>query len=239
MSSPDGQDDGQDGLTDVDEITAVAQDYLKAIWSATEWGGPPVTTKALARRFGTTAANVSETVKRLAGQGLVTYRPYQPVELTARGTALALTMVRRHRMVETFLVTTLGYDGDEVHDEAERLEHAVSDRLIARIDALLGHPLVDPHGDPIPRADGAVQRPADTIALSTAGPGRYEVVRVSDAEAGPLAGLLRRGVRPNEVVSVEPAAADPARGDAVVLDPDGLPLDEQEAALIRVRAITP
>ncbi|MDN5770546.1 MAG: metal-dependent transcriptional regulator, partial [Microlunatus sp.] len=149
----------------VEEITTVAQDYLKVIWSATEWGGPAITTKDLAARFGTSQANVSETVKRLAGQNLVDYQPYKPVVLTPRGTVLALAMVRRHRLVETFLVTVLGYEWEEVHDEAERLEHAVSDTLIARIDQRLGHPTSDPHGDPIPAADGTVRRPDDTLQL--------------------------------------------------------------------------
>ena len=125
-------------MTSVDELTAVAQDYLKVIWSATEWGDPPITTKGLAARLGTTQANVSETVKRLAAQGLVTYESYRPVRLTARGERLAVAMVRRHRLIEAFLVGVLDYRWDEVHDEAEALEHAASDTLIDRIDALLG-----------------------------------------------------------------------------------------------------
>ena len=120
---------------DVDTITPVAQDYLKAIWTATEWGGAPITTGALASRFGTSAANVTDTVRRLAAQGLVEYTPYRPVQLTEDGAAYAVAMVRRHRLIETFLVTALGYGWDEVHTEAERLEHAVSDTLVERIDA--------------------------------------------------------------------------------------------------------
>lgn len=195
----------------VDEITPVAQDYLKVIWSATEWGGPAIGTKELALRFGTTAANVSETVKRLANQHLVEHQPYKPVVLTPRGTALALAMVRRHRLVESFLVETLGYDWDEVHDEAERLEHAVSDTMIERIDRLLGHPAADPHGDPIPSADGTVTRPAGTINLSEAGAGAFTVVRISDADPACLGRLLALEVLPGAAILVTHDHSTPGR----------------------------
>ncbi|MDN5767268.1 MAG: metal-dependent transcriptional regulator [Humibacillus sp.] len=194
----------------VDEITPVAQDYLKVIWSATEWGAPPIGTKELALRFGTTAANVSETVKRLAAQRLVEHQPYKPVVLTPRGTDLALAMVRRHRLVESFLVETLGYDWDEVHDEAERLEHAVSDTMIDRIDRLLGHPVADPHGDPIPAADGTVARPAGTVNLSEAGAGAFTVVRISDADPACLGRLLALEVLPGAAILVTHDDSTPA-----------------------------
>jgi DtxR family Mn-dependent transcriptional regulator len=113
-------------MVEVDDLTAVAQDYLKVIWTATERDEPPITTTGLAARLGTSAPNVSETLRRLGGQGLVTYEPYRPVRLTAAGERLAVGMVRRHRLLEAFLVQVLGYGWDEVHEEAERLEHAVS-----------------------------------------------------------------------------------------------------------------
>ncbi len=181
---------------DPNDITPVAQDYLKVIWSATEWGGPPITTKALADRFQTSQANVSETVRRLAGQGLMHYEPYRPVSLTAAGSAYAVAMVRRHRVLETFLVSILHYSWNEVHDEAERMEHAVSERLIERMDALLGHPTADPHGDPIPRADGTVHHPPEARPLNEVEPGRYTVLRVSDADPDALDRLDTLGVRP-------------------------------------------
>lgn len=235
MTSRSGSAGSDPAGSDPDEISPVVQDYLKVIWSATEWGAPPISTKALAKRFGTTQANVSETVKRLAGQGLVVYRPYQPVVLTERGTALALAMVRRHRLVECFLVTTVGYDWDEVHDEAERLEHAVSEQLISRIDQLLGHPTADPHGDPIPTPEGVVVRPVDTIRLTDAEPGRYRVVRVSDADSDQLAELLRRGVQPDVTVVVR---AEPVTAERTILGPRGSPITAAEAVLIRVRLLT-
>ena len=181
---------------DLSEITPVAQDYLKAIWSATEWGDPPITTKGLAERMGTTAPNVTDTVKRLAAQGLIEYQPYKPVTLTTLGEQHAVAMVRRHRLLETFLVTTLGYPWEEVHDEAERLEHAASDAMIERIDAQLGHPTADPHGDPIPTAQGRTRRPLNTTRLTQARPGRYEIVRLSDADPQRLTRFRDTGLVP-------------------------------------------
>lgn len=187
---------------DVSEISPVAQDYLKAIWSATEWGDPPITTMGLAERMGTTAPSVTDAVRRLATQGLVEYRPYRPVALTALGERHALAMVRRHRLLETFLVTTLDYTWDEVHEEAEHLEHAASAALIDRIDARLGHPAADPHGDPIPTADGRIHRPADSLRLAETAPGRYRCLRVSDADPGLLARLREHEIAPGTTVIV-------------------------------------
>lgn len=163
------------------QLSAVSQDYLKVIWSATEWEDRPVTTKLLAARLGVGASTVSETVRRLADSGLVTHEPYGAVGLTEAGRGLALAMVRRHRLVETFLVEVLGYGWDEVHDEAEVLEHAVSDLFVDRIAARLGHPTRDPHGDPIPGPDGSFDPPAATL-LWQVEPGSWHVTRISDAD---------------------------------------------------------
>jgi DtxR family Mn-dependent transcriptional regulator len=190
------------GDVDIDAITPVAQDYVKAIWAATEWGDPPITTKALASRFGTTPANVTDTMKRLSAQGLVDYEPYRPVALTEKGSRFAIAMVRRHRLLETFLVTTLGYRWDEVHDEAERLEHAATELLIDRIDALLGHPATDPHGDPIPDAEGRAVAPAGAVRLAEAAAGRHVVRRVSDADPATLTEAARLGIVPGAVIVV-------------------------------------
>ena len=161
-------------------ITKTAEDHLKAIWSALEWGGTPATIKELAERFGTTAAAASSTVKRLAGQGLLVHEPYKAIVLTPVGERVAVGMVRRHRLIETFLVNQLGYSWDEVHEEAENLEHSVSEMMIDRIDPLLGHPHVDPHGDPIPTRRGEVSYPAGAQRLSEVGAGEYFVTRISD-----------------------------------------------------------
>lgn len=115
------------------------------IWTAQEWSREKVSTKLLAERIGVSASTASESIRKLADQGLVHHEKYGAVTLTDAGRRAALAMVRRHRLMETFLVQELGYGWDEVHDEAEILEHAVSDRMLDRIDAKLGHPTRDPH----------------------------------------------------------------------------------------------
>src|SRR5690606_17598080 len=143
--------------------------------------------------LGLAASSVTEMVKKLAASGLVSHVPYGAIMLTEEGRALALTMVRRHRLIETWLVESFGYAWDEVHDEAEVLEHAVSDRLLDRIDASLGHPVRDPHGDPIPRADGSIQVP-DAVVLSLASAGHQgQIVRISDRDPELLRYLDERG----------------------------------------------
>ncbi|WP_242511222.1 metal-dependent transcriptional regulator [Pengzhenrongella frigida] len=163
------------------DLTPVAQDYLKIIWSAREWSSAPVTIKMLAGRLGVGAPTVSETVRRLSSQGLVEHAPYGEIGLTELGRAHAVAMVRRHRLLETFLVQELGYGWDEVHDEAEVLEHAVSDLMIERIDERLGRPARDPHGDPIPTRDGRVPTPP-ARRLWDLEPGEWVVARISDAD---------------------------------------------------------
>lgn len=199
----------------LDEITPVAQDYLKAIWSATEWGDAPLSTKSLAARMGTTAPNVTETVKRLAAQGLVEYQPYKPVTLTGKGREHAIAMVRRHRLLESFLAATLGYSWDEVHAEAERLEHAASDELIERIDQMLGRPTRDPHGDPIPTPEGQRAQPAHAVRLDVAEPGFYRVLRISDADPQRLVRFQQAGLVPCTVVEVTEAGHSRLRVVAV------------------------
>jgi DtxR family transcriptional regulator, Mn-dependent transcriptional regulator len=167
-------------------VTAVGQDYLKVIWNAHEWspeGGPQkVSTKMLADRIGVSASTASESIRKLAEQGLVDHEKYGAVTLTEAGRRAALEVVRRHRLLETFLVNELGYGWDEVHDEAEVLEHAVSDRLVARIDAKLGYPRRDPHGDPIPASDGQVPTPLARQLWACGDGETATVARISDAD---------------------------------------------------------
>ncbi|WP_421840838.1 manganese-binding transcriptional regulator MntR [Mycobacterium sp.] len=163
-------------------LTAVAQDYLKVIWTAQEWSREKVSTKMLAQKIGVSASTASESIRRLAEQGLVDHEKYGAVALTDTGRRAALAMVRRHRLLETFLVHELGYGWDEVHDEAEVLEHAVSERLIARIEAKLGFPRRDPHGDPIPGSDGRVPKPPARQLWACADGDTGTVARISDAD---------------------------------------------------------
>jgi DtxR family Mn-dependent transcriptional regulator len=163
-------------------LSAVAQDYLKVIWNAQEWSLERVSTKMLAEKIGVSASTASESIRKLAEQGLVNHEKYGAVTLTESGRQAALAMVRRHRLLEAFLVKELGYSWDEVHDEAEVLEHAVSDRLVARIDAKLGFPQRDPHGDPIPGSDGRVPTPPARQLWACHDGDAGTVARISDAD---------------------------------------------------------
>ncbi|MGH3521621.1 MAG: manganese-binding transcriptional regulator MntR [Mycobacterium sp.] len=164
------------------ELTTVAQDYLKVIWNAQEWSLEKVSTKMLAEKLGVSPSTASESIRKLAEQGLVDHEKYGAVTLTESGRRAALAMVRRHRLLEAFLVNELGYSWDEVHDEAEVLEHAVSDRLVARIDAKLGFPQRDPHGDPIPASDGQVPTPPARLLWACHEGDAGTVARISDAD---------------------------------------------------------
>lgn len=158
------------------------EDYLKAIYHLTE-GGDVASTTAIAQRLGIAAPSVTGMVKRLAEQGLVRHEPYRGAELTSQGRRAALRTVRRHRVLEAYLVAFLGYDWGTVHDEAERLEHAVSDPLIERMAQALGNPSVDPHGDPIPAPDGTIAEVVYTpITELPAGAAVVRRVQVEDGE---------------------------------------------------------
>lgn len=174
--------------------SSVAQDYLKAVYGAGEWTGAGASMSALAARLGVSASTASEMVRRLVAGGLLAHERYGLVTLTPEGRTAALAVVRRHRIVETYLVERLGYSWDEVHDEAELLEHAMSERLLERMDAALGHPARDPHGDPIPRADGTVPLPP-AVPLGDLDAGeRGRVARISDAEPQVLRYLTEVGI---------------------------------------------
>ncbi|WP_248759941.1 metal-dependent transcriptional regulator [Pseudarthrobacter sp. SSS035] len=156
------------------------EDYVKVIYGFTEWQDKPITSSQLAQRLGVANSSVSEMVRKLKDQGLVDHKPYSAITLTDSGVRLALSMVRRHRLIETYLVQELGYSWDEVHDEAELLEHAVSDTFIERMAAKLGNPQRDPHGDPIPAADGTVLLP-EAHLLGELDPGHTgRITRISD-----------------------------------------------------------
>jgi len=175
-------------------VASAIEDYVRAIYGHTEWQAEPITTSVLAARLGLAASSVTEMVKKLVVQGLVSHEPYGAVELTADGAALAVAVTRRHRLIETWLVGQMGYRWDEVHDEAEVLEHAISDRLLDALDAQLGFPVRDPHGDPIPAADGTVSRP-EAIRLGDAAEGhRGAVVRIRDRDPLLLRHLEAEGV---------------------------------------------
>ena len=184
------------------DLSMVAQDYLKVIWTTQEWSPERISTKLLAEKIGVSASTASESIRKLADQGLVDHAKYGAVSLTQAGRRAALAMVRRHRLLETFLVNELGYSWDEVHDEAEILEHAVSERLVARIDAKLGYPQRDPHGDPIPAADGQVPTPPARQLWDCRDGDTGTVARISDADPEMLRYFAHVGIRLDSGITV-------------------------------------
>lgn len=146
-------------------LTRSSEDYLKAIYSLAADGDDAVQTNPIAEALGLSAPSVSGMLRRLAEAGLLDHEPYRGVRLSPAGRAAALRVVRRHRILECYLTSRLGYDWDSVHAEAERLEHAVSDELIERMALVLGDPPYDPHGAPIPTRDGDIERP-DLVPLA-------------------------------------------------------------------------
>lgn len=182
-------------------LSRSVEDYLKTIYRLSE-AGRPASTSQIAEALALAPPSVSGMVKRLSEQGLLSHVPYRGVLLTEMGRRAAVRVVRRHRLIETYLVGRLGYTWDGVHDEAERLEHAVSDELVERMAAALGHPEVDPHGDPIPDAKGRVARP-DLVPLAEVGAGVIvEVRRVDTSDADRLRYLATAGLVPGATVHV-------------------------------------
>jgi DtxR family Mn-dependent transcriptional regulator len=185
------------------EVSSAVQDYAKAIYSLEQrCDGGAVSTNALAERLGVSAASASSMVKKLDSLGIVEHVPYRGVVLTERGMKVALEVLRHHRLLERFLAEELGVPWDRVHDEAEVLEHVLSEELEELIAAKLGHPTIDPHGDPIPTADLQIVEPA-TVAmdgLEIGDSGRF--VRVSDSDPEMLRYLGARGIAPGDTFEV-------------------------------------
>jgi DtxR family transcriptional regulator, Mn-dependent transcriptional regulator len=184
---------------DVDDLTGPVEDYLKAIYQR-ERSGEPAATNDLAIDLGVAPASVTGMVRRLAEQGLLTYERYRGVRLTAHGRLGALRTLRRHRVIEAYLVNALGYRWDEVHGEAERLEHAASNDLIDRMAEAIGEPTVDPHGAPIPSREGAVAE-ARYRTLSELEPGMAaDVMQVEDEDPELLRYLAELAIMPGSTV---------------------------------------
>lgn len=157
------------------------ENYVKAIYQiCASLGGQPAATGQVATALGVSPGTVTSMLKTLSEINLATYTPYEGVRLTTAGSALALRVVRRHRLIELFLVKTLKLTWDEVHEEAEHMEHAVSDRLVDRIDAFLGYPESDPHGDPIPKSDGSLASPASRSLAACSVGDQFRLARVID-----------------------------------------------------------
>jgi DtxR family Mn-dependent transcriptional regulator len=183
-------------LEDRAPLTAAVEDYVKAIYML-EGSGEAASTNALAARLEVTPAAVSGMLRKLDGLGLVEHEPYRGVRLTERGRIVALEVIRHHRLLELFLVESLGMGWDEVHAEAEVLEHVLSEELEELISAKLGNPTLDPHGDPIPSRELSIADDVGSCDLYQLEPGSSGTfVRVSDADAEMLRFLTERGIRP-------------------------------------------
>ena len=190
----------------VSTLSESTQNYLKAVWSLGEWSDVPVTASMVAARTGVALSTASDAIRKLSTQGLLEHARYSAVSLTPEGRSHAVTMVRRHRLIESCLGEVLRYRWDQVHEEADMLEHAVSDFMIDRIDELLGHPERDPHGDPIPAADGTVTRP-DAVLLTSVGAGaRVRVERISDDDSELLQFFADHGIVYGTVLETRAAA---------------------------------
>jgi len=188
-------------------VSSAVEDYAKAIYALEQRGGSAVSTNALADRMGVTPASASAMVKRLDGLGLVTHVPYRGVQLTEAGTKVALEILRHHRLLELYLAETLGVPWDRVHDEAEVLEHVLSEELEDLIAAKLGDPTHDPHGDPIPTRDGRVPASATTALHELEAGACGLFVRISDSDPEMLRYLAERGIAPGaafEVIERQP-----------------------------------
>jgi DtxR family Mn-dependent transcriptional regulator len=182
-------------------LSRMTEDYLTLIWKAYEWPGPPPSTTDLATSLGVGKPTVSANLKKLAREGYLEYEPYGAIGLTELGRVAAVAVVRRHRLLETYLVEQLGFTWDEVHDEADLLEHAVSDAVLDRMDRKLGHPRHDPHGDPIPTPDGELPPMTGDLLTQVALGARVLVVRVSDREPAVLRYLEGKRVVPHAVLT--------------------------------------
>jgi DtxR family Mn-dependent transcriptional regulator len=191
------------------ELTGPVEDYLKAIYDL-ERSGEPAETNAIAQRLGIAPASVSGMVRRLADQGLITHERYRGARLTSAGRRAALQTLRRHRVIEAYLTSALGYSWDCVHDEAERLEHAASDELVDRMAAAIGEPATDPHGAPIPTREGRLEEPALVPLASLEAGTAARVERVSDENGERLRYLAELGIVPG--ASVQVIAREPFEG---------------------------
>jgi DtxR family Mn-dependent transcriptional regulator len=182
-------------------LTAPVEDYLKAIYEL-EQSGEPAETNAIARLLDIAPASVSGMVRRLADQGLITHERYRGARLTTSGRKAALKTLRRHRVIEAYLTSALGYSWDRVHDEAERLEHAASDELIDRMAAAIGEPATDPHGAPIPTREGTLHErtvvPLSSLDVGTSA----RVERVGDRDPQRLRYLAELGIVPGAAIQV-------------------------------------
>ena len=211
--------------------TSTVENYLKTMLQLDEGSG--ISVGAIAESLEVTPGTVSSMMRHLASEGLIDYIPRRSVNLLPKGRTQALKVVRRHRIIETYLVEVMKLDWSEVHEEAEVLEHVISDRLLGRMDEMLGFPSHDPHGDPIPDREGNVATQEALLPLSDAGPGKYRIVRVSDSDSGFLDWLRDHRLLPGSEFEIQ--EHDPVAGIIEIqLAGEFPPLRLGEKAAVRI-----
>jgi DtxR family Mn-dependent transcriptional regulator len=218
-------------------ISTSAEDYLKAIYKIeTDGDGAPVSTGAIAKAMDVSPASASNMVKRLADLDFLTYTAYEGATLTDHGQKVALEVIRHHRLLELYLKEVMGFEWGEIHDEAERLEHHISERFEDRIEEMLGHPTRDPHGHPIPARDGTVNE-LSTHPLSDLPSGETaRIDHISDEDGDVLHLLEQRGLLPGATVEV--IESRPLEGILVVsVDEEEQLIGEPVAAKVHVAGI--
>ncbi|NJM04979.1 metal-dependent transcriptional regulator [Candidatus Gracilibacteria bacterium] len=216
-------------------ISPAIEDYLKAIYILQQQDDV-VSTTMLGEQVGARPGSVTGMIKKLDEMGLVQHTPYQGVQLTAAGKRVALEVIRHHRLIELFLVEFLGYTWDEVHEEAERLEHHISEKMEARIAARLGNPDFDPHGDPIPSLEGVLPTSDDHMLADLAVDVPARVVRVLDQDAERLRYLADLGMTPGVCVIV--TASAPFDGPLTIrIGATATPIDRRLARMIAVEIV--
>jgi DtxR family Mn-dependent transcriptional regulator len=191
----------------MEKLSQPMEDYLKTIYMIHEREGKGVSTTAIAAALNVTPASVTGMVKKLAEMKLVRHTPYQSVELTRSGEKLALEVVRHHRLLELFLIEALGYSWDEVHAEADMLEHVISEEFEERMAARLGHPVIDPHGDPIPARDGTFTALKERALLSLQAGESAQITHINDTNSEMLRYAASLGLMPTTrltLLEVEP-----------------------------------
>ena len=182
-------------------ISRAMEDYLKAIYQAAR-DEDKVSTSNLAQQINCSPASVTNMLQKLSELKLVEYEPYQGVALTPSGSKIALEIIRHHRLIELYLADVLGYSWDKVHEEAEQLEHVISEEFEERIDRALGHPTIDPHGDPIPTKEGKIAAPPSRSLWETPSGKKVQVYRVSDRDPEVLRYLANIGILPEVEINV-------------------------------------
>jgi DtxR family transcriptional regulator, Mn-dependent transcriptional regulator len=183
-------------------ISLAEENYLKSIYHLSQAGDKAVLTNELAEAMSTKAASVTDMIKKLSNKEFISHEKYYGVNLTAKGKNVALSVIRKHRLWETFLVQKLSFSWDEVHEVAEQLEHIQSKRLIEKLDEYLGFPKVDPHGDPIPDSNGKIKA-LQQVTLAALKPGTDSaIVAVKDSDSKLLKYLDKIGARPGKKIKV-------------------------------------